>query len=175
MDHGKGKGGNLFCEVNRDMRELARTDRETRERLKKAWAPLLHYGIQGVLRCPTVPQGTVTWRARPEPIASLREVYRPGYEMIFCAVTSSAMDFKHACAMVCYSAGTISELTLLEGFQLDELSLYPRECEPLLPPNRRYAVSSAGPQTKTVFSPVGEGCRSTVSYTHLTLPTNREV
>ena len=82
MGHGEGKDGNLFCEANRDMRELARADPATRERLKKAWAPFLHYCTQGVLRCPTVPQGTVTWRARPEPIASLREVYQPGYELV---------------------------------------------------------------------------------------------
>ena len=102
---------------------------------RKAWAPFLHYCIQGVLRCPTVPQGTVTWRARPEPIASLREVYRPGYEVIVCAFTPSTMDFKCACPMTRYSAGTILQLTLLEGFQLDELSLHPREHEVLLPPN----------------------------------------
>ena len=160
MDHGKGKNGNLFCEVNRDMRELARADRETRERLKTAWAPFLHYCIQGVLRCPTVPQGTVTWRARPEPIESLKDVYRPGNEVIFCAFASSTMDFKYACTMARYSAGTILQFTLLEGFQLDVLSLYPREHEVLLPPNKRYAVSSAGPTAKTVFSPVGEDCRS---------------
>ena len=105
MDHGEGKDGNLFCEINRDMWELARADRETRARLKKAWAPFLHYCIQGVLRCPTVLQGTVTWRARPEPVASLRDVYRPGYEVTFCAFTSSTMDFKYACTMVRYSAG----------------------------------------------------------------------
>ena len=117
MDHQEGTEGNLFCEVSRDLRVLARTDMETRDVLKKAWAPCMHYCIQGVLRCPTVPQGTVTWRARPEPIASLRELYRPGYEFIFCAATPSTMDFKYACAMACYLAGTILECTLLEGFQ----------------------------------------------------------
>ena len=151
MDHGEGKDGNLFREVNRDMRELARTDRETCERLKTAWAPFLHYCIQGVLRCPTVPQGTVTWRARPEPIAGLREVYRPGYEVTFCACTSSTMDFKYACAMARYSAGTILQFTLLEGFQLDELSLYPREHEVLLPPSKHYTVSSAGQRRRPCF------------------------
>ena len=70
------------------------------------------------------------------------------------------MGFKYACAMARYSAGTILQLTLLEGFQLDVPSPYPREHEVLLPPNRRYAVSSAGPRAKTVFSPVGEDCRS---------------
>ena len=67
---------------------------------------------------------------------------------------------KYACATARYSAGTILQFILLEGFQLDELSRYPREHEVLLPPNKRYAVSSAGPTTKTVFSPVGEDCRS---------------
>ena len=127
---------------------------------RRRGAPFLHYCVQGVLRCPTVPQGTVTWRARPEPIESLKDVCRPGYEVIFCAFTPSTMDFKYACTMARYSAGTILQFTLLEGFQLDELSLYPREHEVLLPPNKRYAVSSAGPTTKTVFSPVGEDCRS---------------
>ena len=60
--------------------------------------------------------------------------------------------------MVCFSVGTILELTLPEGFQLNELSLYPRENEALLPPSKRFAVSSAGPTTKTVFSPAGEDC-----------------
>ena len=158
--------GNLFCEVNRDLRVLARADLETRYCLKKARAPFMHYCIQGVLRCPTVPPGTTTWMARPEPIERLREVYKPGYELIFCAFTSSSTDFRYACAMACYSVGTILELTLLEGFQLDELSLYPRENEVLLPLNKRFAVSSAGPTTKTVFSPVGEGCRSVCPGTH---------
>ena len=60
--------------------------------------------------------------------------------------------------MVCFSVGTILEFTLLEGFQLDELSLYPfGENEVLLPPNKRFAVSSAGPTTKTVFFAEGRG------------------
>ena len=133
MDRGEGKDGSLFCEVSRGMRELARADPETRERLKKAWAPCVRYCVQGVLRCPTVPPGTVTWRARPEPIERLREVYQPGYELTLCAFTPRSTDFRHACAMACYSVGTILEFTLLEGIHLDEPSLYPRENE-VLPP-----------------------------------------
>ena len=143
------------------LRELSRAaDLETRACLKKAWAPFMHYCIHGVMRCPTVPPGAVTWRARPEPIERLREVYKPGYELVLCAFTPSSTDFRHACAMACFSVGTILELTLLEGFQLDGLSLYPRESEAHLPPNKRFAVSSAGPTTKAVFSPAGEDCRS---------------
>jgi len=161
LDHGGGKDGNLFCEVNRDLRELARADPYTRERLTKAWAPFMHYCIQGVLRCPTVPPGTMTWMARPEPIERLREVYQPGYEVIFCAFTPSSTDFMYACIRACFSEGTILELALLEGFQLDELSIYPLgEAEVLLPPNKRFAVSSAGPTMKTVLSPRGEDCQS---------------
>ena len=80
--------------------------------------------------------------------------------MVFCAFTSSSTDFRYACAMACYAVGTILEFTLLEGFQLDDVSLSPKESEVLLPPNRRFAVSSAGPTTKTVFSDRGEDCQS---------------
>ena len=63
--------------------------------------------------------------------------------------------------MACFSAGTILELTLLEGFELSELSIYLLgETDVLLPPNKRFAVSWAGPTTKTVLSPRGEDCRS---------------
>ena len=66
MDHGEGKDGHLFCEVNRGLRELSRAaDLETRACLKKAWAPFMHYCIHGVLRCPTVPPGTVGQRSTP--------------------------------------------------------------------------------------------------------------
>jgi len=161
LDHGEGRAGNLFCEVNRDLWVLARADPCTRECLEKAWAPFMHYCIQGVLRCPTVPPGTTTWMARPEPIERLREVYQRGCEVTFCAFTSSTTDFMYACAKACFSVGSIFELTLLEGFQLSELSIYPLgETDVLLPPNKRFAVSWAGPTTKTVLSPRGEDCRS---------------
>ena len=66
------------------------------------------------------------------------------------------MDFKVACHTAGYSKGTILELSLLEGFQLHDVSAHPRESEVLLPPNRRFAVTSA-PMTKRVSGPHGEG------------------
>ena len=97
-------------------------------------------------------------RAHRAPEGGLQAGLRVG--LVLCAFTSSSTDFRYACAMACFSVGTILEFTLLEGFQLDDVSLFPRESEALLPPNRRFAVSSAGPTTKTVFSGRGEVCQS---------------
>ena len=65
------------------------------------------------------------------------------------------MDFNVACHTADYSKGTILEFTLLEGFLLDSVSVYPRESEALLPPNKRFAVTSV-PMTKRVSLPHGE-------------------
>ena len=111
--------------------------------------------IQGLTKCPTVAPGTVTWKARPEPSACLQDIYHQGEELTFCNFTSNTLDFKVACHTAGYSKGTILELNLLEGFQLDDVSVHPRESEALLPPNKRFAVPSA-PMTKRVSGPHGE-------------------
>ena len=157
VDHGKGtREGSLFCEVSRDLRELARANQATRELLIKTWAPFMHHCIGGLTKCPTVAPGTVTWRARPEPLTDLQNIYHRGDELIFCSFTSSTLDFNVACHTAGYSKGPILELSLLEGFQLDNVSVHPRESEVLLPPNRRFAVTSA-PITKRVSGLHGEG------------------
>ena len=116
----------------------------------------MHYCIQGLLKCPTVAPGTLAWRARPEKLEELRKVYRLGAEVIYCGFTSTTLDFKVACQNANYAAGTVLEMTLLEGYQLDNVSVYPRESEVLLLPNKRFAVTSA-PVTKRVCGLKGEG------------------
>ena len=85
----------------------------------------------------------------------MQKVYHLGDELIFCSFTPSALDFKVACHTANYRKGTILEFTLLEGFLLDSVSVYPRESEALLPPNKRFAVTPA-PMTKIVSVPGGE-------------------
>ena len=114
----------------------------------------MHYCIEGLMKCPTVAPGTVAWRARPEPLTSLQNIYHLGDELIFCSFTPSTLDFKVACHTAGHSKGTILEFTLLEGFLLDSVSVYPRESEVLLPPNK-FAVTSA-PRAKSVSGPHGE-------------------
>ena len=145
----------MFCEVYQDLRELARAHQATRNLLTKAWAPFMRNCIQGLLKCPTVPPGTVTWRARPEPLETMEKVYHLGDELIFCSFTPSTLDFNVACHTANYSKGTTLEFTLLEGFLLDSVNVYPRESEVLLPPNKRFAVTSV-PMTKRVSVPGGE-------------------
>ena len=156
MEHSHGtRDGSLFYEVNRELRGLARASQATRELLINTWGPFLHSCIQGLTKCPTVAPGTVTWKARPEPSARLQDIYHQGKELIFCSFMSSTLDFKVACHTAGYSKGTILELSLLEGFQLDDVSVHPCESEVLLPPNRRFAVTSA-PMTQRVSGPHGE-------------------
>ena len=123
MDHGHGKDGNLFCEVNRDLRVLARANHATRDLLISTWGPFMHHCIEGLTKCPTVAPGTVAWLARPEPLTSLQNIYHLGDELVFCSFTSSTLDFKVACHTAGYSKGTILEFTLLEGFLLDSVSV----------------------------------------------------
>ena len=156
MEHSHGtRDGSLFYEVNRELRDLAQANQATRELLIYTWGPFVHSCIQGLTKCPTVAPGTVTWEARPEPSAHLQDIYHQGKEVISGSFMSITLDFKEACHTAGYSQGTILEFTLLEGFQLHDVSVRPCESEVLLPPNRRFAVTSA-PMTQRVSGPHGE-------------------
>ena len=120
---------------------LPRAIQPVQEVLISAWGPFMHYCIQGLMKCPTVAPGTVTWWARAEPVASLQNVYHLGDEVIFCSFTHSTLDFKLACSMAGYNRGTILEFTLLEGFRLGSVS--GKHGDVVLPPNKRFVVTSA--------------------------------
>ena len=156
MEHNHGTNeASLFYEVNRELRDLARANPATRELIINTWGPFVRSCIQGLTKCPTVAPGTVTWRARPEPSALLQDIYHLGAELMFGSFMSTTLDFKVACHMLGCSQGTIFEFSLLEGFQLHDVSVRPCESEVLLPPNTRFAVTSA-PMTRRVSWPHGE-------------------
>ena len=201
VDHGHGTNGNLYCEVNRDLRALGKAAPVSRGVILNVWGPFMHYCLQGLLKCPTVAPGTLVWRARPESLDRLCNIYRLGDEVIYCGFTSTTLDFKVAChnaafsvgaileltllegfhldmatrergaaapeqalrrdvQVACqnanYAAGTVLEMTLLEGYQLDNVSVYPRESEVLLPPNKRFVVTSAPIAKRVVGHKGGE-------------------
>ena len=156
VDHGHGTDGNLYCEVNRDLRALGKAAPVSRGVILDVWGPFMHYCLQGLLKCPTVAPGTLVWRARPETLDRLCKIYRLGDEVIYCGFTSTTLDFKVACQNANYAAGTVLEMTLLEGYQLDNVSVYPRESEVLLPPNKRFVVTSAPIAKRVVGHKGGE-------------------
>ena len=98
----------------------------------------------------------MVWRARPESLAKLCKIYRLGDEVIYCGFTSTTLGFKVACQNANYAAGTVLQMTLLEGYQLDNVSVYPRESEVLLPPNKRFVVTSAPIAKRVVGHKGGE-------------------
>ena len=88
-------------------------------------------------------------------MATLEKIYHlGGDELIFPSFMSSTLDFKAACHTAGYSDGAM-EFSLHEGFQLEMVSVYPRESEVLLPPNNVDKRSSA-PMVKRVARPHGE-------------------
>ena len=101
---------------------------------------------------------------------NLHHIYRLGDEVIYCGFTSSTLGFTVACRTANYGKGTILEFTLLEGFQLDNVSVHPSESEVLLPPNKRFVVTSAPIAKRVVGHKGGEGgtpeqqCKDPSSY-----------
>ena len=142
-DDNFGAYGNLYYEVNQDMRAIATADPEQRSRLIQAWAPFLYYCISGVMKCPTVDKGTVVWRGRNETPQAMARSYARGHEVIYSSFTSTTSDFNLVATRMSQGNGVILEFTLLEGFLLDEVSRERAEdAEVVLPPNVRFCVTS---------------------------------
>ena len=78
MDHSYGKPGNLYCELNRDLRALGKAAPVARDTIINIWGPFMNFCIHGLQKCPTVAPGTLVWRARPEKLEELRKIYRLG-------------------------------------------------------------------------------------------------
>ena len=142
-------GTNLYTALNQDLRMLAREHNPARPGVISAWAPFMYYCIQGLTKCPTVPPGTVTWWARPEPVEVLQNIYHLGDDIFVCTFTHSTLDFNLACSRTNYM-GTLLELTLLEGFRVGNVTGNHRDV--ILPPNARFAVTSAPVRRLTGFA-----------------------
>ena len=52
----------------------------------------------------------------------MQHIYRLGDEVIFCSITPSTLDFKVECHTANDSERTTLEFSLLEAFQLDNVS-----------------------------------------------------
>ena len=146
-------GTNLYTALNQDLRMLAREQNPARPGVVSAWAPFMYYCIQGLTKCPTVPPGTVTWWARPEPVEVLQKIYHLGDDIFVCTFTHSTLDFNLACSRANYM-GTLLELTLLEGFRLGSVS--GKHSDVVLPPNTRVVVTSAPIAKRVVGHKGGE-------------------
>ena len=78
VDHNYGKPGNLYCELNRDLRALGKAAPVARDTIINIWGPFMYFCIHGLQKCPTVAPGTLAWRARPEKLEQLRNIYLEG-------------------------------------------------------------------------------------------------
>ena len=147
----------MYCEVNRDMRAIAKAEPDQRDRLIKAWAPFLYFCISGVMKCPCVAVGTVAWRGRPEGPQLMQRSYAQGHEVIYCSFTSMTTNFEFA-ARMSRGTGVVLEFALLTGYRLDEVSRFPTEDEVVLPPNVRFCVTSDVEKRPVRLATGQDGC-----------------
>lgn len=139
-----GKGtyeGNLYAEMNRDMRLVPNLRREESEPIIDCWAPLVFHLMSGLRKCPKVlPYRDKYWRARSEPANVLAKRYQPGAEVCMCSFTSCTKVWEFACIHAGYDVGTVLEFELIDGYVVDAISVHPEEFEVIVPPNVRFLV-----------------------------------
>jgi hypothetical protein len=58
-DTGKGKEGNIFCELNKDLRVIPKVPLSLAQKIREAWAPFMMAMINGLRYCPKVEEVTV--------------------------------------------------------------------------------------------------------------------
>ncbi len=154
METGSGTyEGNLYAELNRDMRLCPTLTMEASTPIIECWAPYSFHLLSGLKKCPKVaPYAEKYWRARSEKVAVMANLYKPGTEVCFCSLTSCTKLWDFACIHAGYEVGTVLEFELIDGYMVDALSLHANESEVLVPPNVRFMVMG-GVQVRQHVSP----------------------
>lgn len=62
-DTGKGKPGNIFCELNKDLRMIPKVPLGLAAKIREAWAPFMNAMFSGLRTCPKVTD-TMVYRGR---------------------------------------------------------------------------------------------------------------
>lgn len=136
------KRGNLFKELNVDLRMLPSTTGEEHKALKAVWAPFIKNVLSGMAKLPRVtPKHIKAWRGRPESMRDLRQIYAPGRLVTWAAFTSCSRRIENAAYMAAWDQGCVLQLSLTDVVDISGLSFFPNEEEVLLPPNSKFVVA----------------------------------
>jgi hypothetical protein len=133
------KRGNLFKELNVDLRMLSTLSPEDHASLTTVWAPFMKNMLSAVSKVPKNPQ-VKYFRGRPENFTDLRALYAPGREVVWAAFTSVSKNVDQAAYLASWDVGCVLELTLFDVRDISRFSFYPQEEEGLLVTNTKLTV-----------------------------------
>ena len=149
------KRGNLFKELNVDLRMLPTTTGDDHKCLKALWAPLIKNILSGMAKLPKmVPKHIKAYRGRPESMRDLRAIYLAGRLVTWSAFTSCSTRLDNAAYMANWDQGCVLQLSLSDVVNIKGLSFFPNEEEVLLPPNSKWLV---GVETAVESVTAGDG------------------
>jgi len=97
------------------------------------WKPFLFYLISALKKLPNF-TGTV-YRALDRPLQTLSKQYKPGNSVVWVAFTSTSKNRDIMTLFTGKSEGTLMRISVVEGKEISQFSLFPSESEVLLPPN----------------------------------------
>ena len=128
------KRGNLFKEVNVDLRMLSTLKGTDHESLKAVWAPFMKIMLSAMQKLPKVTEYKF-YRGRPESWTDIRALYPAGREVVWAGFTSCSKSLDQAAYLASWDQGCVLELTLFNVYDISGFSFFPDEQEVLLSPN----------------------------------------
>ncbi len=149
------KRGNLFKELNVDLRMLSTLSGDDHESLKTLWAPFITNMLSAMSKVPKRDERRF-FRGRPESWTDVRLVYQAGREVVWAGFTSCSTSLDQAAYLAGWNVGCVLELTLFNVQDISPFSFYPNEQEVLLPPNTRLIVLDS---TRTETCTASDGQR----------------
>lgn len=133
-DHGHGKKGNLYYELNSALRERSPAQRQAN---LHTWGGFIFYMLSALAKLPDVV--ATVYRGVLEPSTFVRH-YKAGRPIQWGSFSSTTTSRRTAASMAGVS-GIVIEISVQTGKDVGPFSFYPQEHELLLGPNMHFVVA----------------------------------
>ena len=131
------KTGNLFKELNDDLRRMSTLTEERRDKIKAVWDNFMATMMKALGKVPKM-EGSTFYRGRPE--SWLADIYLPGRRVTWASFASVTKDLSQAAHMAGWNLGCVLELSLFDVLDISKFSFFPNEQEGILVPNTQLVV-----------------------------------
>ena len=133
------KIGNLFKELNEDLRSMSTLTKEGSDKLKAVWDNFMATMMKALGKVPKM-EGSTFYRGRPESWLAVREIYFSGRRVTWASFTSVTKELSQAAHMAGWNTGCVLELSLFDVLDISKFSFFPNEQEGILVPNTQLVV-----------------------------------